>query len=119
GRPGRHGVAGGGGAAPARGRRTGRGLGTAGPPVAVQEQRQRDGAEAGLRALEKLAAGLRPRLLDGQGAVSVQVHGNQPLVKTLSRFKRTLATAVQAANSAGSVPGGSGPSGTVARATAA
>ena len=37
------------------------------------------------------------------------VHGNQPLVKTPSRFKSTLATVVQAASSAGSMPGGKRP----------
>ena len=44
---------------------------------------------------------------------------DHPLVKTLSRFKRTLATAVQAARSAGSIPVGSGPIGSVASAAAA
>ena len=39
----------------------------------------------------------------------IEVHGNQPLVKTESRFKSTLATVVQAASSAGSMPEGSGP----------
>ena len=32
---------------------------------------------------------------------SIRIHGNQPLVKTESRFKSTFATAVQAARSAG------------------
>ena len=44
---------------------------------------------------------------------------DHPRVKTLSRFNKTLATAVHAASSAGSVPGGSGPIGSVASATAA
>ena len=38
-----------------------------------------------------------------------QVHGNQPLVKTPSRFKSTFATVVHAASSAELVPAGSDP----------
>ena len=90
----------------------------AGPgSLAVQKQRQGDGAHPGLRGLEELAAGLRPGLLQFQG--QFRIHANQPLVNKASRFRSTLATVVQAARSAGSMSGGRGPSGSVARDTAA
>ena len=92
------------------GRRTGAGL-------ALHERAQGDGPEPGLRGFQELAAGLCPRQLQFPG--QIEIHENQPLVKTESRFKSTLATVVQAARSAGSMPGGRGPSGSVARDAAA
>ena len=99
------------------GRRVGFGLVAEAGALALHEHPQGDGAQPGLRRLEELAAGLRPRQLQFPG--QIQVHGYQPLVKTPSRFKSTLATVVQAARSAGSMPGGRGPSGSVARDAAA
>ena len=69
-----------------------------------QAASQRDGAQSRLRRLEELAAAVCPRKLQVKG--QFHVHENQPLVKTPSRFKSTLATVVQAASSAGLVPAG-------------
>ena len=93
------------------------GLAGKGTALALHEHTQGDGAEPGLGRLQELAAGLCPRQLQFPG--QIEIHENQPLVKTESRFRSTLATVVQAARSAGSMPAGRGPSGSVASESAA